>query len=106
MKYMWNLISVTQLERMLQEDRTLTLADLRDETDYGKGHIPHAVSIRPDQYKELLALKEPVVLICYRGPESMRTARWMAEHGRTTYAVCGGMEAWNASHHSFSRTDN
>jgi thiosulfate sulfurtransferase len=91
---MWKLISVEQLERMLRDRRTLTLVDLRDAADYENGHIPQAVSMQSDRLEELQALKEPVVLICYRGPESMRTARRLDETGHEAYAVCGGMHAW------------
>jgi hydroxyacylglutathione hydrolase len=97
---MWNLISVEELKEMLQEQNKIALVDLRDEADYKAGHIPQAVNISSGELEMLWRQKKngpPLVLICYRGPESIRTARRLATMGCVVSAVCGGMEAWQQS---------
>jgi rhodanese-related sulfurtransferase len=103
---MWNLISVEELREMLREQKKMTLVDLRDEADYKAGHILQAVNIssgklemlckkksgQPEQVTDMQ--KMMLVLICYRGPESIRTARRLSAAGFDVSAVCGGMEAW------------
>jgi rhodanese-related sulfurtransferase len=118
MRCMWNLISVEELKEMLREQKKFTLVDLRDEADYKAGHIPQAVNISSEELEMIMRRKknrqpEPVysesekqepalpelrqVLICYRGPESIRTARRLSAIGCEVSAVCGGMEAWRQS---------
>jgi rhodanese-related sulfurtransferase len=100
MRCMWNLISVEELKAMLQEQKKIALVDLRDEADYKAGHIPQAVNISSGELEMLWRRKkngQPLVLICYRGPVSIRTARRLAASGCEVSAVCGGMEAWRQS---------
>jgi rhodanese-related sulfurtransferase len=97
---MWKLISVEELKEMLQQQKNMELVDLRDEADYKAGHIPQAVNISSGELEVLWRRKkngQPLVLICYRGPESIRTARRLAADGCEVSAVCGGMEAWRQS---------
>ncbi len=94
---MWNLISVMQLEQERKEQTPMLLIDLREAKDYESGHIPGALHIPEEILSEyLIQVPEDcrIILICYRGPRSIREARRLSDCGYHVSAVCGGMEAW------------
>lgn len=102
---MWSLISPSELEQYLDENRDMILVDLRDRNSYQASHIQGAVNI---PYEEMAAqlYQLPrnvlIVLYCYHGPRSMLMARYLAEQGFTVADVYGGLESYQGKYRVYS----
>ena len=87
--FMFGMISIYQLERMLDQGSPLLLVDLRTEEEYIYGHLYTAVNI---PYESLADREEelykglPVLFYCEHGGKSMQAAREYAgrEIGRAS----------------------
>lgn len=90
---MFAVISIYQLEQMLDRGQNLRLIDLRPRQAYERSHLLGAVSL---PYQELGMMdfepyrNQPIVLYCEHGGKSMRLARDLARQGlRTASLACG-----------------
>ena len=98
---MWSLISPSELEQYLDENRNMVLVDLRDRDAYQASHIQGAVNI---PYEEMAAhlyrlpKNSLIVLYCYHGPRSMLMARYLSEQGFTVADVYGGLESYRGKY--------
>lgn len=87
-------MSWDQVSKYIYNSDTL-LIDLRDKTDYAKGHITGAWNIPYDELEDHLAEMSSygrVVFYCDHGNHSLVAARMLARRGQQTYSVAGGYE--------------
>lgn len=98
---MWNIISGTQLDEYLEEQRDMFLVDLRDPASYQESHIAGARNIPEETLMERLwelPKDKMIVLYCYHGPGSMRAARRLARMGYDTADVYGGIQGYRGKY--------
>ena len=73
------------------------IVDLRDASDYIKGHIPSAINIPCEdlnRYVSYLSQYEEIVLYCSRGNNSMLAARSLSIPGARVMSLYGGIRAY------------
>ena len=98
---MWSLISPSELEQYLDENRSMVLVDLRDRASYQAGHIRGAVNIPYEEmpaYLYWLPRDTLIVLYCYQGHRSMLMARELADLGYTVVDVYGGLQSYRGKY--------
>lgn len=82
--------------RPWQQEKGAVVIDLRDRSDYAKGHFPGAVNYPEPAAEELdrrLSRNRLYVLYCTRGGSSMQMARDLGRKGFRVASVVGGWEA-------------
>ena len=94
------LITVAQLEQMLQEQELMVL-DIRSEVSYIRGHIPGALLVHPsrveDAAQELVSFNRPLVTYCSCPAEETSGAAALTlknKGAQTVYVLKGGFEEW------------
>lgn len=86
-------------KRMLADDKTATLLDVRTSEEYAAGHIQGSILI-PDfelAAKAAAAFPDktkPVILYCRSGNRSRNSALWMLKQGYTNVYDLGGIKGW------------
>jgi glyoxylase-like metal-dependent hydrolase (beta-lactamase superfamily II) len=112
-----NTIDVATLRCWLEEDRPVTVLDVRSHADRTEWAIPH--SQHADVYAALkagaptalrhldLPYDTPIVTVCGAGKMSVVAAEQLAARGYTVYSLHGGMQAWSLAwnHADISRPD-
>ena len=91
---MFAVISLRQLEQMLDRGQTLLLVDLRPGYAYGESHLCGAVNIPYDCLdEEILRMYGdlPIVFYCEHGGKSMQAAREFGRRGWRTASVGSGI---------------
>lgn len=89
-------------ESMIQvEDPSVTLVDIRLQTDYNKGHLPGAINIPFDNFANEEALKaldptKTIILIDYNGHTASKATRILSILGYEAYAMKDGMRVWTS----------
>ena len=90
---MFAVISVSQLERLLDQKRPLLLVDLRLPEDYKKAHLKDAVNIPYEQLEEgglETFWGRTLVFYCEHGGKSMQAARDFGRRGWNALSLgCG-----------------
>ena len=91
-------ISATELARRLQQDRELTLIDVREPFEFEIGHIPNSRLIPmgdvAEKHREIPRDKEAVV-ICKTGLRSARVIEFLRGEGfGNLLNLQGGIDAW------------
>jgi rhodanese-related sulfurtransferase len=75
-----------------------TTVDLRDQDEFGSGHIAGAINIPADELDDRLdelPQDEPVIVVCDDGKRSAEAAERLRERGYEAASVEGGMHAWS-----------
>ncbi len=100
-------ITSSQLKQMLDDNRPLTVVDIRERDEFVQGHIPSAIFV-PRGYLELEIEQyqpdrdAPVVLYCAGGVRSALAARNVKEMGyKTVISLSGGFNGWKNAGFSF-----
>ena len=87
-----------ELKRMLDEKKPINVVDVRLTEDYKKGHIPGAINLPPDQWKNLDSLKKDKnnILYCYSHVCHLaaRAAVVFAGQGYPVMEMDGGFKSW------------
>lgn len=90
---MFSVISVMQLEWLLDQRFPLLLVDLRPPQDYQRAHLEQAVNIPYEQLEEANLEDywgKSLVFYCEHGGKSMQAARDFARRGWNTMSLgCG-----------------
>ena len=93
------LLGVHETLRMMNNKGT-TLLDVREESEYAQGHLPHTVNIPLGKLAERCgelnkAKGKPVIVICRSGSRSKKGAVVLAKNGfDQLYSMNGGTLAW------------
>lgn len=97
-------VTVAELRRMLEEDESLQVLDVRRTPEYEAGHVPRAVSaplcarLSDDAGVARMDRERPLAVICAGGYRSSAAASLLAPAGfRRLLNVEGGTGAWVAA---------
>jgi rhodanese-related sulfurtransferase len=91
-------ISPQKLQLALNSDRAPLLVDIREFTEFKKGHIAQAQSVPLPEiftHPSTLSQDRNIVLVCRGGWRSQRAVLFLQEHGYKNITMLqGGMLAW------------
>ena len=93
-------LKTNEFEKMLSQDNTLQLVDVRTGEEYADGHLPGAINIdwRGEDFMEkaeaLLDKGRTVIVYCRSGRRSAEAAAKLDGAGFKTYNLLGGILAW------------
>jgi rhodanese-related sulfurtransferase len=98
----FNILTVKELEKKLNEGEEFIIVDCRKENTYAKSHIKGAINILISKFDETfrsIPKDKPVALICYLGIFSRVGTQKLVENGYSqVYRISGGMKAWESAH--------
>lgn len=90
-------ITSDELERLLENDRSISIIDVREDEEVALGKIPEAKHIRlrelPDRFNELDRNKRHYI-ICHAGVRSYHACQYLQNLGFDVVNVEGGMSNW------------
>lgn len=92
-------ISPEAAKKMLAEDKSVTLVDVRTPEEYASSHIAGSILV-PDydlgaQAAKVLPDKnKPVIVYCRSGNRSRTSALWLLKQGYTDVYDLGGISRW------------
>jgi hydroxyacylglutathione hydrolase len=87
-------------ERLAVGDRSFTLLDVREESEWKEGHIAGAIHVPFHQlprHLDELPSNKPVATICGGGVRSSTAASILQAQGFEPVNVVGGMDAWKSA---------
>ena len=93
-------VVVKDLERLLQEDSTVTLIDARTAEEFAAGHVPGAINVAIADLTDFAqsyhnAAKALVVTMCGSSGRGEKAAAILASHGvENVHVMEGGLKAW------------
>ena len=96
-------LKIDEFEKMLAEDNTLQLVDVRTAEEYAAGHLPGAINIDwhgedfMEKAESLLPKDRTVMVYCRSGRRSAEAAAKLDGAGIKTYNMLGGYLAWTAA---------
>lgn len=92
-------IASGQLVSLLNDKKDVQIIDLRELALYNKGHIPGAINIPFNEFKNRMnevSKNKPVVFVCHTGPMGDVASQMMVDHGVTKVSnLKGGMGGWD-----------
>jgi rhodanese-related sulfurtransferase len=92
-------VRAKELKGWLDQDRHLTVLDVRDSEFYRENHIPGSINIPLEElhlrYSEI-PLERLVVVVDNRGFRSFFTASYLKRKGLNAIRLFGGMQKWQA----------
>jgi rhodanese-related sulfurtransferase len=80
-----------------RSDSKPVLLDVREDDEWQRGHVAHALHIPMGQVPARLAEiddKAELYVICHAGGRSLRVAKYLQQNGYRPVNVSGGMLAW------------
>ncbi len=84
--------------KILIDEQSVTVADIRDPQSYDAAHIEDAIQINDSNVQEFVTNSDktkPLLVYCYHGHSSQSAAEYFATVGFTeVYSMDGGFEAW------------
>lgn len=95
-------VSPKEVKEQLDEQNDIQVIDIRDEEDFGEGHIPGAENVPmsdlPDRADEI-EWGDDIVVACVIGQTSIQAARLIGsqdgvENGEAVRSMAGGYDAW------------
>ena len=93
-------LSVAEFDKMLADDATVQLLDVRTPDEFAEGHLPMAVNVDwnadgfLDQAKGVLDPAWPVMVYCRSGRRSAEAAKVLSDAGYKVFNLKGGCLAW------------
>ena len=92
-----NQITAKEVEKLINEGKTINIIDVREVHEVAAGKISGAVNIPLGliefRMHELDKSKE-YILVCHAGARSSRAAQFLESHGYNVMNLIGGMLAW------------
>ena len=73
------------------------IIDLREDSEYRKGHIPTAINIPYNEFiqrKADMGIHNEIVLYCERGNLSLLASRQLSSQGYRVISIYGGINAY------------
>ncbi len=98
---MFQMISMNQLEGLLNGPRNFTLLDVRTHDEFARGHLSGAVNIPLDQIQSapvIIPRHLPVVVYCSHGSHSLMAARDLERMGYRVIEANGGLNYYRGRH--------
>ena len=93
-------ITVEELDQLLR-DNAVRLLDVREQSEFGQGHVPGAVNIPKGRLAarlDNLKRDKPYAVICASGSRSVGATILLLDHGfEGATSVRGGTGAWARS---------
>ncbi|WP_455537941.1 rhodanese-like domain-containing protein [Terrisporobacter sp.] len=92
-------VSGSQLKEILNNSNVLIL-DVRNQNEYGRGHIPNAVNIPLDELPRKLSQinsykNDEIVVYCAFGGRSLKAADILSKNGfKKIYNLSGGISSY------------
>lgn len=95
------LVDVTRVRRLLDEDPSIRVLDVRTGGEFERAHIPGAYNVPLDTLgehaREFANTDATVVLVCQSGARASQAQSKLEGHGKTGMLLLdGGMNAWLA----------
>lgn len=90
-------ITPEEVEKMLEEGKTLNLIDVRETDEVAAGKIPGAVNIPLgliEFRKQDLDKSKEYIMVCRSGGRSGRATEYLESQGYKVTNMTGGMLAW------------
>lgn len=90
-------ITPEEVEKMLEEGKTLNLIDVREADEVAAGKIPGAVHIPLgliEFRKQDLDKSKEYIMVCRSGGRSGRATEYLESQGYKVTNMTGGMLAW------------
>ncbi|MEC8345274.1 MAG: rhodanese-like domain-containing protein, partial [Planctomycetota bacterium] len=93
-------IDVDSASRLLTEDESVLLLDVRELAEYETVHLPNSLLIPTSEFMEKIQqLKgienQRILVICHHGVRSQGAATWMRANGfEQAQSISGGIDAW------------
>ena len=100
---MFQMISMRQLEGILDRGGNFTLLDVREREEYENGHLRGAVSIPLDELEARareIPRDRPVIIYCAYGSHSMMAARLLDRMGYRAVNTVGGLASYRGKYFS------
>lgn len=103
-------ISVDDLHNLIEKENQLQILDVRRETEYESGHVPHAKHAPLSKLQPIipnlgLDLTKPTAVICAGGYRSSAATSILEQHGfKKLLNVTGGTSAWIEAGYEVSTT--
>lgn len=98
---MFQTISMSQLEAILDAGGDFTLADVREREEYERGHLEGAVSLPLSELEkapEILPRGKTVIVYCSHGGNSILAARELSGLGYHVVNTYGGLSYYRGCH--------
>ena len=95
-------ISPKQAYELLENDKNISLLDVRTPEEFSKEHIEGAtlipVQALSQNLSKLIGVKEKKIIVyCHSGTRSIAASRILVENGFIPLNVTGGITAWKAN---------
>lgn len=98
---MFRMISMSQLETYLGQERDFTLLDVRSRAEFEQNRLEGAINIPLEELNmryQTIPRDRPVVVYCAHGGQSMQAARMLARLGFDAVNADGGLTYYRGSH--------
>lgn len=98
-------LSVNQVKAKMDAKEKFTLVDVREESEWAKGHLPHAIHlgkgiIERDVEERIPDVNAPIILYCGGGYRSALAADNLQKMGYiNVWSMDGGWRGWTAAGH-------
>ncbi len=87
---------------ILMNREQAVVLDIRPSEAFRTGHIPQAISIRPEEFNTPATLikkitkhrAHPIIILASSDTEAIRMANTLKQHGFDTLILAGGLRAW------------
>lgn len=94
-----NHLSQSDAHKMLTEDPSIRVIDVRTVEEFREGHIANSINLPLDQLESLASRKLPkkdakMFIICYSGSRSSAATRLLAAMGYSQVYDIGGIAMW------------
>ncbi len=91
-------ITPEAVERLIREEKGISIIDVREQTEFADGHIPGAINIPLNDIQlrmsEIDKAKEHII-VCLSGSRSRTAAAILSANGFRAKNMRGGMMNWN-----------
>ena len=84
--------------KILEEQDSATIVDIRDPASFKAGHIPNAIHLSDSTVEQFIIdtdKNKPLVVYCYHGISSQGAAAYFSGKGfKEVSSMIGGFEGW------------
>lgn len=86
--------------KVLKDEKSLVLLDVREPWEYGVAHIPGSLLMPmgdvPSRAFQELDPESHIVVICHHGVRSLNVTNWLRNQGfEQSQSLAGGIQAWS-----------